>query len=273
MTDAAETKHAWQIAGASVRGASHIHLNLPNQDAALWFVDPARHVLAFAVADGHGAPVYSRSDRGAQLAVTTAVSELRALADDGEPPQDLAPLCERLLTRWREMVRADIAKFPLAAGEAAALAAQSLDRSSAYGATLLTAFMTPTSGFVIQIGDGAIYLVDRDGRVQTAVTTPDLPGESTYSLCMTDALDVIETRRFAEGEIDRLGAVVLSTDGYSKSFRNDEAAAAQIKAITDRFSWDGAAAMSQELEVWLQRVSEAGSGDDISLIVAARQSR
>jgi hypothetical protein len=36
-------------------------------------------------------------------------------------------------------------------------------------------------------------------------------------------------------------------------------------------SWDSPAAMSRELDKWLKRVSAAGSGDDISLVVAARR--
>jgi hypothetical protein len=73
-------------------------------------------------------------------------------------------------------------------------------------------------------------------------------------------------------ELGRLAAIVISTDGYSKSFRSDGGiAAAQIKTMTDRMSWGSTAAMSRELDNWLKRVSEAGSGDDISLVVAARR--
>ena len=42
--------------------------------------------------------------------------------------------------------------------------------------------------------------------------------------------------------------------------------------MTVRLSWDDVVLMSRELEDWLQRVSEAGSGDDISLVIAARRS-
>jgi hypothetical protein len=88
---------------------------------------------------------------------------------------------------------------------------------------------------------------------------------------MAGAFDVMATRIFTAEELMTLTAVILSTDGYSKSFRTDDLAAAQIKSIADRFAWDSAGTMSRELEGWLQRVSEAGSGDDISLIVAVRR--
>ena len=88
---------------------------------------------------------------------------------------------------------------------------------------------------------------------------------------MADALDCFQSRRLDSAELGRIAAVVLSTDGFNKSFRNDTVAAAQIRAMTERLAWDASAAVSRELENWLQRVTEAGSGDDISLIVGARQ--
>jgi hypothetical protein len=261
----------WQIAGASVRGANHIRLNLPNQDAAEWLFDPDRATVCLAVADGHGAPMHSRSDRGAKFAVTAAITELQAYAASHGSAGDLAALRQSVLRRWRDAVEADLTSDPLSARESAALSNYRLNASSAYGATLLLAFLGESSGFAIQIGDGFIYLVSRDGAVETALTPPALPGESTHSLCMANALNVMATRIFTAEEVMPLAAVILSTDGYSKSFRTDDLAAAQIKSIADRFAWDSAGTMSRELEGWLQRVSEAGSGDDISLVVAVRR--
>jgi len=263
----------WQVAGASVRGASHIQFDLPNQDAAKWFIGPNQHSFALAVADGHGAPVYTRSDRGARFAVSIATEELRVLVDDdtkiGDVPWSALP--DRIFRRWRTAVQQDLASQPLSDAEAAALAGWELDATAAYGATLLAAGMTGDCGYALQLGDGTTYLVGRDGSVASVLNPPKLPGESTFSLCMADALDFVQARIFNAGELDRLAAIVVSTDGYSKSFRNDGIAAAQIKTLTDRMTLDSAAEISRELDEWLNRVSEAGSGDDISLVVAARR--
>jgi Protein phosphatase 2C len=262
----------WQIAGASVRGATHIDRNLPNQDAAQWFVGPDGRSFALAVADGHGASVYTRSDRGARFAVALAIEELRILSDERAKAADArwSGLPERVLTRWRKTVQHDLATEPLPNQEAAALANQDLDAASAYGATLLAAGVTGDCGYALQLGDGTTYLVGGDGSVASVLSPPELPGESTFSLCMPDALDFVQAHIFDAAELDRLAAIVISTDGFSKSFRSDGIAAAQIKTLTDRMSWDSAAAMSRELDTWLKRVSEAGSGDDISLVAAAR---
>ena len=275
MSRGNEPSGIWEIAGASVRGAAHVHFNIPNQDAAKWFVGPQQRSFGVAVADGHGAAVHSRSDRGAQFAVSIAIAELRAVMDSDSVPAGRAATTphKRILDRWRQDVQADLTNSPLTEAEAGALAAHGLDAISAYGATLLAACISQDFGLAIQLGDGTTYLVDSDGKVVTALKPPELPGESTYSLCMPDALDVIQARSFDTAELSRLAAIVISTDGYNKSFRDDDVAAAQIKTMTDRLRWDNAGLMSRELEDWLQRVSEAGSGDDISLVVAARRTR
>jgi Protein phosphatase 2C len=264
---------SWQVAGASVRGATHIHRNLFNQDAAQWFVGPDGRSFAVAVADGHGASVYTRSDRGARFAVALAIEELRILSDAEAKAVDIrwSGLPERVVGRWRKAVQRDLASEPLPDEEAAALANQDLDAASAYGATLLAAGVTGNCGFALQLGDGTTYLVDVDGSVASVLNPPELPGESTFSLCMPDALDFVQAHIFDVVELDRLAGIVISTDGFSKSFRNNGIAAAQIKTVTDRMSWDSPAAMSRELDKWLKRVSAAGSGDDISLVVAARR--
>lgn len=266
----------WRLAGASVQGASHVQLGLPNQDDAKWLLGPDGRSFALAVADGHGAAVHARSDRGAQLAVAVAISELRPLIerpDEEELLRGVDALRQRLITRWRDGVSADIAAHPLTREEAFALAAYDLDRTALYGSTLLIAGVSATAGVICQIGDGNIYLVDRNGAVSEAFAPLELPGEATYSLCMDDALDVLEKRSLAADELGALAAIVLCSDGYRKSFRDDASAAAPVKDMSERLGWVSSSAMASELEDWLRQVSQLGSGDDISVAIAARQAR
>lgn len=279
MTDLRTAEHhgaggPWRLAGASVQGASHARFDLPNQDAAQWLLGPDRRSFALAVADGHGAPVHARSDRGAQLAVALAISELQPYVDTPDDQDFLGSidaLKERLVARWRDGVAADIASHPLTNEEASALAAHGLDQTAAYGSTLLIACVNATAGAIWQIGDGNIYLVAGDGAVSEAIATQEFPDEATYSLCMDDAVDCMETRSLGADELGTVSAFVLCSDGYRKSFRDDAAAAAQVEAMGERMSWDNSSAVTRELQDWLCKVSELGSGDDISVAIAARR--
>ncbi len=60
----------WRVVGASVRGATHVRLDRPNQDALYWRPRSGRAAeMVLAVADGHGGPRYVRSGIGAWYAV------------------------------------------------------------------------------------------------------------------------------------------------------------------------------------------------------------
>ncbi|MDR2984368.1 MAG: protein phosphatase 2C domain-containing protein, partial [Nocardiopsaceae bacterium] len=58
----------WLVITASERGASHVAVKSPNQDAVATERAGANGVVA-AVADGHGHPRHLRSARGSRLAV------------------------------------------------------------------------------------------------------------------------------------------------------------------------------------------------------------
>src|SRR5262245_27843614 len=67
----------WRVIGESVRGASHVRSELPNQDAIDKRPIEADAPLILAVSDGHGGAKYFRSHEGSQLAVQTAIDVLR----------------------------------------------------------------------------------------------------------------------------------------------------------------------------------------------------
>ena len=126
-------------------------------------------------------------------------------------------LQKRILDRWREEVKADLGNSPLTEKETGALAAHGLDAISGIRSDLLAVCITQDFGLAVQLGDGTTYLVDSDGTVVTALKPPELPGESTYSLCMADALDVIQARSFDAAELSRFAAIVIA-DGTISPF-------------------------------------------------------
>lgn len=252
---------AWRVAGASVLGDFHAREGRINQDAIGWIPeDGAGGRIVAAVSDGHGASVHFRSDRGARLAVEQALDILAWHMDDDDPGLDALPAAT--VAGWRDAVLGDMAADPLqrdGARPGATLAP--------YGATLLAVAANDAEMTLLQIGDGDMLLIYADGRVvRPMVADADLVGEQTYSLCMDNAETRVKTASlWRDGDWPM--AVLIATDGVSKSFR-DEAAfqdAARQLASHARDDWNAFAA---ELAEWLSAISHHGSGDDASLCLA-----
>jgi serine/threonine protein phosphatase PrpC len=190
----------WRAIGCSVRGAAHKRSGLPNQDAIKrWPAGGEGTPLILAVADGHGSSKYFRSDRGADLAVTTAVEVLQtfAIGQDESIGQSTSisensiELIERRLDtsnptvagrmaeeqlpkllsrRWLEAVEKDIQNRPLETVELEKLAESDAEAAAevkrrgaptplAYGTTLLSVVITESFILYLQIGDGDILVV------------------------------------------------------------------------------------------------------------------
>ncbi|WP_217572451.1 protein phosphatase 2C domain-containing protein [Streptomyces sp. GbtcB7] len=121
----------WYATGCSVRGAAHRRKGRRNQDAlAIWPTRglPSRRRL-IAVADGHGADPYVRSEMGALLACEVAEQAARAMVSHLDRlerhrnavreftrwlDEDLARFVVR---RWNELVTADLRVDPLRGGQ------------------------------------------------------------------------------------------------------------------------------------------------------------
>jgi hypothetical protein len=283
-----EHPEGWRAAGLSVRGATHARRGLPNQDAIHW--SPAAGIglpLILSVADGHGSTRYFRSGVGARLAVETTVAVVRAFIDGHRHvnnPSMLKHTAEewlpkRLVRGWREAVAAHICEHPLAAHEldsfenyygASARQLTDTDLLRAYGATLLAAAVTPTFVLYLQLGDGNILAVSDAGEVTTPLPPDErLFANETTSLCTEEAW-----RDFRVGfrPISNTppALILISTDGYPNSFR-DEAAFYKVGSdLLDIIRANGFDRVEEELESWLTESTYAGSGDDVTLGVMCR---
>ena len=253
----------WRVAGHSIRGASHRRRKLPNQDAIAWSLTAGSGV-AVAVADGHGSSACVRSDAGAEIAVRSAVSILEEFHARGD--EDPAVLPARLVSQWRAGVQAHLDAHPLG----------SLDPPAAwraYGTTLLAALATPEYLLYLQVGDGDILAVSDEGSVaRLFARDARLLGVETTSLCAPDAAREIRVRREPlNGSPPAL--LLLATDGYANSFR-DDAGFLRIGAdILDMIRRDGMEHVEDNLDAWLNEASEMGSGDDITLALLSRTAR
>jgi hypothetical protein len=221
-----------------------------------------------AVADGHGSARCFRSEFGSRFAVEVAILVL------GMAAEDRGWIAVELVRRWRQTVQAHLREHPLTAAELNALERKlgrparrsvELDPVLAYGSTLLAASVSATTGVYLQLGDGDILLVSEDGAVSRPwPRSEELLGDETPSLATRNAADAVRwlvTR--APQPLPEL--ILLSTDGYANSFREDRGFLAVGPDLLQMIREEGIGPITEKLESWLQEASEQGSGDDITL--------
>ena len=276
----------WIVLTASERGASHVAVRTPNQDAVGTERAGAEGIVA-AVADGHGHSRHHRSARGSRLAVKIGCQVAQELADRLEghnsllsqrdsaaaataAADEIAKLTEAFLVpaivqRWREAVLADVKADPFTEAEQTHQY-QGDDATIAYGSTLLLGVVLRDWLILAQIGDGDVVGVRADGRsVLPVPTNPQLDGLVTTSLC---GLDPRSDFRVAvvDTVASPLLAVLLATDGYGNAQVVDAWAAAFSEDLAwmlrDRdLHW-----LASQLPSWAARcASSDGSADDTTV--------
>jgi hypothetical protein len=278
----------WRAIGQSVRGAAHLRTGLPNQDAIRWL--PASGVgppLILAVSDGHGSAKYFRSHIGSEQAVEAVAWMIQDLLDGQPDPANLSAikrtaedrLPREIVRRWEEAVAEHVKQSPLTPDELGTLEQQkgvvarqavADNPSLAYGATVLAVLVAETFILYLQLGDGDILTVDKDGQVSRPLERDArLLANQTTSLCSTDAWRDVQVRFQALVDPPPV-LILLATDGYANSFVN-EAAFLQVGTdILEMIRADGLEAVRGSLETWLSEASQAGSGDDITLGILCR---
>lgn len=266
---------AWQVVGQTVRGAAHERNGLPNQDAICWLPASGRGSSAvLAVADGHGSPRYPRSHTGARLAVETAVRLIDDFTDSQSDVDNLSLIKDAtqewlpraLVRNWAEAVAADLQTEPLSETELFLLGpGSSRELSIAYGTTLIVTAVTERFILYLQLGDGDILCVSQSGEVTRPLSKDDrLFGNETTSLCANEAWRDFRIQ-FQPLTQSPPALVLLSTDGYPNSFR-DESGFLQVGSdILDLVQENGLASVNDRLAGWLRDSTRAGSGDDVTL--------
>jgi hypothetical protein len=279
----------WTALSASVQGASHEKRGQGNQDAVrLKNPSGVEDVLLLAVADGHGSTRSFRSARGAAMAAECALRELRDFVRRLGPDAPLSRVRNQAKTRWpralvaawKSAVRAELAAFPFSQLDFAAFPepppvvkpGEDLPISAylAYGATLLTVAITRRYILYSQLGDGDILTVQADGVVSRPLPRRhEFMANQTMSLCSRHAPGEFQIRVDAlRGRVPAL--IMLSTDGYANCFGDDEGF---FKVGADFLSYlrsKGVDFVGKKLGEWLRQSSQDGSGDDITVGLAAR---
>jgi protein phosphatase 2C-like protein len=241
----------WKALGRSVRGAAHLRRGKPNQDAIGWRLEPA---VTLAVADGHGSEESFRSATGAALAVEVALDVLAS-------NNDVEALPALLVERWRAAVREDLERNPL----------PDRDEFLTYGSTILAAMATHEFVLYVQLGDGDILAVSEHGEVTRPLgKDARLLGLETTSLCGARAAADVRVRLEPICKCAP-ALVLLCTDGYANSFREDRGFLNVGSDLLEMIRANGLGYVDRNLMAWLTEASELGSGDDITLGLLCRE--
>jgi len=283
-----QTQVEWRVIGASVRGAAHMRANLPNQDAISWFPESgAGTPLVVAVADGHGSAKCFRSDEGSRLAVATAKAVVLDFFSRQEEAITLSAikhiaeerLPQELVRCWQERVEAALKLHPFSAEELETLehkdgmAARTTVETKpllAYGATLLVVLVTHAFILYVQLGDGDILTVTETGEVSRPLARDErLFANETTSLCAANAWR--DLRIGFQALVGMPPALILlSTDGYANSFRDDAGFLKVGVDLLEMIRAEGLDQVNESLAGWLTEASQTGSGDDITLAVISQ---
>ncbi|MBI4859312.1 MAG: protein phosphatase 2C domain-containing protein [Candidatus Riflebacteria bacterium] len=279
----------WMVIGRSVRGAAHVRTGKENQDAYDCRQSSGEGPpLIVAVSDGHGSATSFRSRTGSRLAVSVALDVIDRFRVDfasiPTPPVSTAVddvLPRNLVRSWQMEVDADLKQHPFTRDDLELLEARDggagrrrLDQNPrlAYGATLLATALWGDHILHLQLGDGDILEVDDAGRTRRPLPRDErLIANETLSLCSPRAELDFRTR-VTHGTVNRPALILLSTDGYSNSFRNDADFLKVGPDILELLRTEGISKVKLDLGTWLKDASESGSGDDITLAIMCRLS-
>jgi serine/threonine protein phosphatase PrpC len=272
----------WRVVGQSVRGATHERAGLPNQDAIHWLPESSVGLpLILVVADGHGSHRSFRSETGARLAVETAAQVISDFLRGQTQTENLSMtkraaeewLPAALVRRWLEAVSTHLAAHPLSADELTppldVHSASKQDAPSnlpvAYGTTILAAAVAESFILYLQLGDGEILTVSEDGEVTRPLPKDErLFANETTSLCSQDAWRDFRVC-FQVVSNTPPALILLSTEGYSNSFHDEQGFLKVGSDILEMIRADGLAMVNEHLASWLTESTYAGSGDDVTL--------
>jgi len=280
----------WKIMRSSVRGPTHERLMIPNQDRVEVSESEANFLIA-AVSDGHGSAKSFRSDVGSRIAAQAAIDVLtRFFQGDwtnssfSDRKSEVEFGIPKGITRaWRERVSVDLEQSPFTDDERERLVAKEGEEAFAritanphlaYGATVLTVGITEEFFVYLQLGDGDILTVLNTGEVIRPLPGDDrlFANETTSLSSETAWQDFRAVIHPAPRGRPSLRLLLLATDGYSNSFRDD---ASFLKAGTDFLEIlradGGVGDVENHLEEWLSE-SARMSGDDVTLCLLYQHS-
>lgn len=264
-----------QVFGASVQGASHIRSGRECQDS-LKKVSMDSGAVILAVADGHGSEACPYSKTGSFTAVNVFCKIMGDYLDTyaGQPELLLTflkregdtKIAQEIDVEWKRRI---LRLHTRCKREIPRNTDGGKDREAVYrlyGSTLLGLVITEEFFFAFQLGDGDIVKVSENG-VHNVIEADKILGTETHSLSKAEAWKkAISLIRKREENKKEPVMYMLSSDGLSNSYKNDEEFKKTCMDYYVLLKEHGVKAVSGQLKTWLQETSEMGSGDDITAL-------
>ncbi len=237
-------------------------------------------MTVLAVADGHGAEKYRFSDRGARLAVESALlaaypfhEEILSLEEQG---QDIHPdqirqafqtrYLKEVIALWKQRVKEDAALREEGPPEED-------ERIKPYGTTLTVTILYDAWVFMAALGDSSVHLVRQNpiGLAGVSSPTPDhltVGGEDAFSNVTDSLTSSLPHRRWkthvSHLEQEHLLMVAAVSDGITRATQDFEKALLQILEVTQRkgIGWLQEKFLADLLNYW----TTEGSADDVTFV-------
>jgi len=190
----------------------------------------------------------------------------------------LKQLSSKIVFEWYNLVKKDFESEPFSPKETKNLSKKEEAKANksfitAYGATLLCTIITDNFIYFIQLGDGDVTVIEKSGKSYSlfpkdkyhfANETSSLCTPKSFTEFKFDCLDIRNDSSFKNSP----ALIMLSTDGYSNSFsENDGILKAGMDILKAAFN-HGPSLVEEKIENWLSITSKNGSGDDISAAIA-----
>ncbi len=256
-------------------GKSHLAKSKPCEDYSLSYGDSS--LSAAVISDGHGDSNCFRSAEGARLACEICINLFRQFQGISSHITDIGScdfesmvlsLEREIAVKWRKSVIADSVARPFTPQEMEQVLPELAEQyrngqlaERAYGCTLVAAMVTRSYLLCIQIGDGKCVSAYPDGIfVEPVPKDENCVGNRSTSLCSREAEKLF--RHYFSGILP--AAVFVSSDGVEESFD----ASGLYRFFYSSAYWcreEGVHSSVNRLNDLLPKISEGGSGDDVSI--------
>lgn len=264
------------VFGESVQGASHKRVDKECQDSykKIEFDDGT---VIMAVADGHGSKSCPFSKSGSSIAVNVFCKVMKDFYNNYSDNLELlltylnregeTKVAQAVDAEWKKRVLTAHTKQKREVPLTAEGKKDKIEIYKQYGSTLVGIMITPIFVFAFQIGDGDMTYISKNGVEQVLVSDKIL-GTETHSLSKENSwLKAISVVRRKDYDEVLPALYMLSTDGFSNSYKNEEEFAKTCSDYYLMTKEHGADVIKANLNVWLTETSEQGCGDDITLLM------